>query len=140
MSRAGEGRGREMCEQRLTDGWGSYYTAGRTCHLLPVACLSLPLVSFMAVITEWMHGQTAPPEIPISHIKHMHTDTHTQILTFHCTLSRHQDGQDTVQVGEEVIRKSYICQGCCRTLSVPAKATVQQTLNKFFSFSLLGTR
>lgn len=64
-----------MREQRLTDGWGSYYTAGKTCHLLPVACLPLPLVSFMAVITERMHGQTAPPEIPISHIKHMHTHT-----------------------------------------------------------------
>lgn len=64
-----------MCEQRLTDGWESYYTTGTTCHLLPVACLSLPLVFFMAVITERVHGQTAPPEIPISHIKHMHTDT-----------------------------------------------------------------
>lgn len=42
------------------------------------SCLSLPLplVSFMAVITERMHGQTALPKIPISHIKHMHTDTH----------------------------------------------------------------
>lgn len=66
-----------MCEQGLTDGWGSYYTTGRTCHLLPVACLLLPLVSFMAVITGRLHGQTALPKIPISHIKHMHTDTHT---------------------------------------------------------------
>lgn len=65
-----------MREQRLTDGWGSYYTAGRTCHLLPVARLPLPLVPFMAVITERVHGQTAPPKIPISHIKHMHTETH----------------------------------------------------------------
>lgn len=87
-----------MREQSLTDGWGSYNTAGRTCHLLPVACLSLPLVSFMAVITERMHGQTAPTEIPISHIKHMHIHTNW-ILTFHSKLSRHQDSQDTVQVG-----------------------------------------
>lgn len=73
---------REMCEQRLTDGWGSYYTAGKTCHLLPVACLSLPLVSFMAVITERMHGQTAPSEIPFSLIKHMYTQPHTHGLDF----------------------------------------------------------
>lgn len=36
----------EMHEQNLTDGWGSYYPTGRTCHLLPVARLPLPLVSF----------------------------------------------------------------------------------------------
>ena len=32
----------------------------------------------MAVITEWMHGQAAPPEIPPSTpTKHTHTHTHT---------------------------------------------------------------
>lgn len=36
----------EMHEQNLTDGWGSYYTTGRTCHLLPVARLPPPLVAF----------------------------------------------------------------------------------------------
>lgn len=38
-------RGEEMREPSLTDGWASYYTAGRTCHLLLVACLLLPPVA-----------------------------------------------------------------------------------------------
>lgn len=36
----------EMHEQNMVDGYGSYYPTGRTCHLLPVARLPLPLVSF----------------------------------------------------------------------------------------------
>lgn len=112
MGRKLNSTGKEMREQRLTDGWGSYYTAGRMCHLLPVACLPLPLVSFMAVITERVHGQTAPPEIPVSHIKHMHTETHTNyILTFH---SKQSHRQDTMQVGggshQEVLHLSGLLQ------------------------------
>lgn len=50
----------------------SYVSAGRTCHLLLVACLLLPLVSFMAVITKLVQGQTVPPEIHISHSTYTH--------------------------------------------------------------------
>lgn len=65
-----------MCEQTLTDGWGSYYTAGSMCHLLPVACLLLLLVPFMPVIIERMHGQTAFPVFTLNHMK-----THAQVQT-----------------------------------------------------------
>lgn len=99
-----------MFEQRLPDGWGSYYTMGRTCHLLPVACLLLPLVSFMAVITERMHGQTAPSEIPISHIKHMQTETQANwILTFHSKPVHRQDRQGMLWVRVRLARSTTGC-------------------------------
>lgn len=56
-----------MREQSLIDGWGSYYTIGTTCHLLPVACLPLPLVSFYGSdyrVDAWTYSSPRVPHQP----------------------------------------------------------------------------
>lgn len=71
-SRKSYGREGKRCVKRawLMDGKVITPLGGCViyCQLLVSSCL----VSFMAVITEWMHEQTALPKIPVSHIKHMH--------------------------------------------------------------------
>lgn len=54
----------EMHEQNLTDGWGSYYATGRTCHLLPVARLPLPLVAFYGSDYGADAWPNSSPEVP----------------------------------------------------------------------------
>lgn len=78
------------------------------CHLLPVACFSLLLVPFMAVITQPMHGQTAPLEIPL-------TDTNT----FHSKLRLHCYSQDTMQIGGGSHQQKLHLSGLLQALCVP---------------------